>query len=123
MKRLAPTASGPIRPSPRPAASRQLRWNQSLATAITALVRPKPSIARLTTSEPKWVQLPTANTRMMSICSAMTAPAPRPDGEIERQPAARVEHEIAARVGVSLHVLETPGRRSALAATLEPRLG
>ena len=57
---------------------RQLRANQFLATAMTALVRPKPSIARLTTSEPKWVQLPTANTRMMSICSAITAPAAKP---------------------------------------------
>ena len=57
---------------------RQLRANQSLATVITALARPKPSIARLTTSEPKCAQLPTAKTRMMSICSAITEPAPRP---------------------------------------------
>ena len=54
------------------------RANQFLAIAITALVRPKPSIASDTTSEPKCVQLPTAKTRMMSICSAITAPAPRP---------------------------------------------
>ena len=78
MKRLAATASGPNSPSATLAATRQLRANQSLATHITALVRPKPSIARLTTSEPKCAQLPTENTRMMSICSAMTAPAPSP---------------------------------------------
>jgi hypothetical protein len=75
---LAPTASGPISPRPTVAAPCQWRENQLFAEAITALVRPKPSIARLTTSEPKWVQLPTANTRMMSICSAMTLPAARP---------------------------------------------
>ena len=78
MKRFAATASGPRSPRPSPAESRQWRENQSLATAITALVRPKPSMARLTTNEPKCVQLPTAKTRMMSICSAMTEPAPSP---------------------------------------------
>jgi len=55
-----------------------LRANQSLATVITALARPKPSIAKLTTSEPKCAQLPTAKTRMTSICNAITEPAPRP---------------------------------------------
>ena len=39
-------------------------------------VRPKPSIARLTTSEPKCAQLPTEKTRMMPICSAMTRRRP-----------------------------------------------
>jgi hypothetical protein len=42
---------------------------------MIALVSPKPSIARLTTSEPKCAQLPTEKMRMMPICSAMTAPA------------------------------------------------
>ena len=45
---------------------------------MMALVRPKPSMARLTTSEPKCAQLPTENRRMMPICSAITAPATRP---------------------------------------------
>jgi hypothetical protein len=75
---LAPTASGPNSASATPAAIRQLRSNQSFATHMTALVRPNPSIARLTTSEPKCAQEPTAKTRMMSICSAITAPATSP---------------------------------------------
>ena len=45
---------------------------------MMALVRPKPSMARLTTSEPKCAQLPTEKRRMMPICSAITAPATRP---------------------------------------------
>src|SRR5581483_6589394 len=45
---------------------------------MRTLDRPKPSIARLTTSEPKWAQLPTAKIRMMQICRAMIAPAMRP---------------------------------------------
>ena len=45
---------------------------------MTALVRPNPSMARLTTMEPKCAQLPTAKTRMMSIWSAITDPAARP---------------------------------------------
>ena len=45
---------------------------------MTALVSPKPNMARLTTSEPKCAQLPTENTRMMPICSAMMLPATSP---------------------------------------------
>ena len=45
---------------------------------MTTLDSEKPSMARLTTSEPKCDQLPTANTRMTDICSAMMAPAISP---------------------------------------------
>ena len=76
--RLDATISGPNSSSATVAAPRQWRSNQPLPTHMTALARPKPSIARLTTSEPKCAQLPTEKTRMMSICRAMTAPATRP---------------------------------------------
>ena len=72
------TVSGPNSSSEVSAAPCQWRSNQPLPTHMTALVRPKPSIARLTTSEPKCAQLPTAKTRMMPICSAMIAPATSP---------------------------------------------
>ena len=52
---------------------------------MTTLDRPKPSMARLMTSEPKCVQLPTAKTRMTAICRAMTAPATRPTRDVERR--------------------------------------
>ena len=76
--RLAATVSGPNSSSEAAATPRQRRSNQSLPMHMTALVRPKPSMARLTTSEPKCAQLPTWNRRMMQICSAITAPATRP---------------------------------------------
>ena len=47
---------------------------------ITALASPKPNIARLTTSEPKCTQLPTAKTRITAICRAITEPATRATG-------------------------------------------
>jgi len=75
---LAATASGPNSISEAVATPRQWRSNQSLLMHMTALVRPKPSMARLTTSEPKCAQLPTWKIRMMQICSAMTAPASKP---------------------------------------------
>ena len=52
--------------------------NQPLATHMIAEVRPKPNMARLTTSEPKCDQLPTEKTRMMPIWSAMMLPATSP---------------------------------------------
>ncbi len=76
--RLAPTASGPNSSSAVAATLRQWRSNQPLPMHMTALVRPKPSMARLTTSEPKCAQLPTEKMRMMPICRAITAPATRP---------------------------------------------
>ena len=76
--RFATTMSGPNTISEVAITARQLRSNQLLATHMTALVRPKPSMARLTTSEPKCAQLPTEKIRMMQICSAITAPATRP---------------------------------------------
>ena len=76
--RLAATVSGPNSISEVIATRCQCRSNQPLRMHMTALVRPKPSMARLTTSEPKCAQLPTENTRMMPICSAITAPATRP---------------------------------------------
>ena len=72
------TVSGPKRKTLTPAAPRQWRSNQSRPMHMTTLARPKPSMARLTTIEPKWAQEPTAKTRMMAICSAITAPAIRP---------------------------------------------
>jgi hypothetical protein len=42
---------------------------------MMALASPKPSRARLTTSEPKWAQLPTEKMRMIAIWRAITAPA------------------------------------------------
>ena len=74
-KRFAATVSGPNSIKATAATPRQCRSNQPFETHITALVRPKPSIARLTTSEPKCAQLPTEKMRMMPICSAITAPA------------------------------------------------
>ena len=72
------TVSGPNSSSePAPRAC-QCRSNQPLRMHMMALVRPKPSMARLTTSEPKCAQLPTEKMRMMPICSAITAPATRP---------------------------------------------
>ena len=79
--RLEPTASGPNKNSDAPATPRQCVSNQVLPTHMTALVRPKPSMARLTTSEPKCAQLPTEKIRMMQICKAMTAPATRPTAQ------------------------------------------
>ena len=76
--RLHTTISGPKASSAPLIAPCQWRSNQPLPTHITALVRPKPNMARLTTSEPKCAQLPTENTRMMPICSAMMLPATRP---------------------------------------------
>ena len=76
--RFAATVSGPNSISEAAATPRQCRSNQSLPMHMTALVRPKPSIARLTTSEPKCAQLPTEKIRMMPICSAITAPATSP---------------------------------------------
>ena len=76
--RFDATVSGPNNSSEAAATPCHCRSNQSLRMHITALVRPKPSIARLTTSEPKWAQLPTWKIRMMQICSAITAPASRP---------------------------------------------
>ena len=76
--RLHTTISGPKASSAPLIAPSQWRSNQPLPTHITALVRPKPNMARLTTSEPKCAQLPTENTRMMPICSAMMLPATRP---------------------------------------------
>ena len=76
--RLAATVSGPNSSSDAAATPCQCRSNQSLRMHITALVKPKPSMARLTTSEPKCAQLPTWKMRMMQICSAITAPATRP---------------------------------------------
>ena len=76
--RFAATTSGPNSISEIIATRCQCRSNQPLRTHMMALVRPKPSMARLTTSEPKCAQLPTENKRMMPICSAITAPATRP---------------------------------------------
>ena len=72
------TISGPNSISEASATRCQWRSNQPLRMHMTALVRPKPSIARLTTSEPKCAQLPTEKMRMMAICRAITAPATRP---------------------------------------------
>ena len=69
--------SGPQRRSDTAVASRQRRSNQSRAMHMMTLARPKPSMARLTTSEPKCDQLPTAKTRIRPIWSAITAPATR----------------------------------------------
>jgi hypothetical protein len=60
------------------ATPRQCRSNHAVVTHMIALVSPKPSMARLTTSEPKCAQLPTEKMRMMPIWSAITAPAIRP---------------------------------------------
>ena len=76
--RWADTISGPNSISASAAAHCQLRSNQPLAVHITAPVRPKPSMARLTTSDPTCAQLPIANTRMTAICRATTAPATSP---------------------------------------------
>ena len=76
--RFDATVSGPNSSSDAAATPRQWRSNQPLPMHMTALVRPKPSIARLTTSDPKCAQLPTAKMRMMQICSAITAPASSP---------------------------------------------
>ncbi len=77
-RRFAATIKGPNRNSEAAATPCQWRSNQSLAMHITALVSPKPSMARLTTSEPKCAQLPIEKIRMMQICSAITAPATSP---------------------------------------------
>ena len=77
-RRLDATVSGPNSKSAAVATPRQWRSNQPLPMHMTALVRPKPSMARLTTSDPKWAQLPTEKIRMMQICSAITAPASSP---------------------------------------------
>jgi hypothetical protein len=76
--RLHTTMSGPKASRAPFTAPCQWRSNQPLPTHITAEVRPKPNMARLTTSEPKCAQLPTEKTRMMPICSAMMLPATRP---------------------------------------------
>ena len=77
-RRFAATVSGPNASSAAVATPFQWRSNQPLPMHMTALVSPKPSMARLTTSEPKCAQLPTEKIRMMQICSAMTAPASSP---------------------------------------------
>ena len=61
-----------------PATARQCRAKNPLPMHMMALTRPKASIARLTTSEPKCAQDPTEKIRMMQICRAMMAPATRP---------------------------------------------
>ena len=76
--KFAATVSGPNSISDAAATPFQWRSNQSLRMHMIALVRPKPSMARLTTSEPKCAQLPTEKIRMMQIWSAMTAPASSP---------------------------------------------
>jgi hypothetical protein len=76
--RLAAIISGPNNSKAVFTAPIQRFSNQLLPTHITADVRPKPNIARLTTSEPKWAQLPTEKIRMMPICSAMMLPATSP---------------------------------------------
>ena len=73
--RLQPTASGGNDASDSSASSFHRRRNQGSATLIAALVRPKPNMARLTTSEPKCAQLPTAKRRMTAIWNAISAPA------------------------------------------------
>jgi len=60
---------------------------------ITALVRPKPSMGRLTTSEPKCGQLPTAKISMMQICSAITAPASSPTARYSARGRFQLERE------------------------------
>ena len=72
---VAATVSGPKASSEKPAAPRQLASNQGRARHMMTLASPKPSMERLTTSEPKCAQLPTAKTRMRPICRAITAPA------------------------------------------------
>src|SRR6185312_10711911 len=76
--RLAIKANGPTSSSATLADARQCTSNQLRQREITTLAMPKPSIARLTTNEPKWAQLPTAKMRMMPICSAMMEPASMP---------------------------------------------
>src|SRR6516165_1357010 len=68
-----PTAKGPNEASAQPAAVRQCAANHLSARHSTTLLTPNPSIARLTTSDPKCDQLPTAKIRMIAIWSAMTA--------------------------------------------------
>jgi len=76
--RLDATVSGPKDISAAIATPRQCRSNQPFPMHMIALVRPKPSMARLTTNDPKCAQLPTAKIRMMQSCSAITAPASSP---------------------------------------------
>src|SRR5882757_3957514 len=76
--KLEATASGPSSINAMLAAPCQCRPNQSFPAKMTTLDNEKPSMARLTTNEPKCVQLPTANTRMMAICRAIMAPAINP---------------------------------------------
>ena len=76
--KFATIVSGPKATSAAPAPLRQCRSNQPVAMHMPALVSPKPSMARLTTSEPKCAQLPTEKIRITPICNAITAPATRP---------------------------------------------
>ena len=76
--RFEPTAKGPIQSRAVADTLRQCCWNQDVETHITALVKPNPNMAKLTTKDPKWAQLPTEKIRMMVICKAITAPAIMP---------------------------------------------
>ncbi len=85
------TANGPKRKSESAESPRQRLSNHCVEMHITALVRPKPNMARLTTSEPKCAQLPTAKNPHDGNLQRNDRACDQADGAVERQRSARAE--------------------------------